>query len=1015
MFSELRKKERGKVIKMKMKERIARILTVSAVWMLLMVSGRITDNAYAETKESVSDNESKAELSYWSDDSKAYASITEYVEKAVDPDSDGFIPVEDRLAVFDLDGTIIGELYPSYFEYMMFIHRALYDENYEAAPEMKEFAKALEEGIKTGKMPKNNETLHAKYAGRAYAGMTIDEMKNYVKDFMESKADGFTGLTRGDAFYKPMVSLVEYLTANDFECYVVSGSDRTLVRALIKDKLPIPENRVIGMSYTMVATGQQGDDGLQYLYSNDDEVILGGDLIIKTIKMNKVSEIALEIGKVPVLAFGNSSGDLSMAQYTVNNDEYEGRAYLVLCDDLEREHGNLDKADSLAKTCEESGFETISMKDDFATIYGDDVEITDYTYDEASAMDDDNKEDEEDKAEDKEHSDKAASVKDKYDEDEYPVFKGELTDEKIKIRYYEDTPNVAYAGIREYYDCIAEESLDSGKETMTVKKEDDGTYSLKSAHGEAVADIEKDTLTSEDLSDFTNIMCLIQEGMGDGYCDGLPYVKVKEMKSEGGHSVTLDLGKYDINIYGDDEDVYFPVSTLSDIFSDLDYHFSVFNGETFYFNSESYDKDHISAIDPDYAEPFLDKLGDDLELPEDLAEFSFNELCFSIDNFYGLPGKSLINDEVAEKGLVKALEDYGEEGEKTLELIKSQDLAEHLCGLEKLNLFLYDGGHTYINVRDFGDADTGDLSDRMDEIKEELAPDFEELEEDTLGEHKKRREYDDAKRKLREEAYGDDNYIKDGDTAVFVLDSFMGFNTEEWKKYYEEDGELPKADKDDMVRLKESLEDAKKDSKIKNFVLDLTNNRGGSLDEVAILYGLVTGKRELSCSWENTLTGEKVTETYEMDNNFDRKFDEKDESDGPDLNIAVLTSSASFSCGNAFPSLMKDSGYMVLGEKSGGGACAVLVQTTGEGMSYGISAFKARFINSKGEIIDEGVPVDTELIPKRSNGDDKFVTVKDVKLSKSNEVKDVRCPDYSGFYDTKKLSEEVNEFYKKAS
>ena len=140
----MRKIERGKVKKMKMKERIARILTVSAVWMLLMISGGITDTAYGETKESVSDNESKAELSYWSDDSKAYASITEYVEKAVDPDSDGFIPVEDRLAVFDLDGTIIGELYPSYFEYMMFIHRALYDDSYDAAPEMKEFAKALE-------------------------------------------------------------------------------------------------------------------------------------------------------------------------------------------------------------------------------------------------------------------------------------------------------------------------------------------------------------------------------------------------------------------------------------------------------------------------------------------------------------------------------------------------------------------------------------------------------------------------------------------------------------------------------------------------------------------------------------------------------------------------------------------------------------------------------------------------------------------------------------------------------
>ena len=315
------------------------------------------------------------ELEYWSEDSKAAASIREYVEAVTDEDSDKFIPVEDRIVVFDLDGTLIGELYPSYFEYMMFIHRALYDENYEAPEDMKEFAKALEEGIKTKNMPKNNERLHAKYAGESYAGMTIDEFKDYIREFMKSEAEGFNNLTRGDAFYWPMVSLVKYLDANDFTCYIVSGSDRTICRTLIKDKLPIPENRVIGMSYTMVATGQGDADGLDYLYTEDDDVILGGDLIIKTIKMNKVSEIALEIGKQPILCFGNSSGDLSMAQYTVNNEQYEGRAYLVLCDDYDREYGNYEKWKSLADFCDEHGFETISMCNDFGTIYGDDVTL----------------------------------------------------------------------------------------------------------------------------------------------------------------------------------------------------------------------------------------------------------------------------------------------------------------------------------------------------------------------------------------------------------------------------------------------------------------------------------------------------------------------------------------------------------------------------------------------------------------------------------------------------------------
>ncbi|MBR5377069.1 MAG: haloacid dehalogenase-like hydrolase [Lachnospiraceae bacterium] len=322
------------------------------------------------------DEKEEASLEYWSEDSSAAASIKDYVERVTDEDSKSFIPEEDRIAVFDLDGTIVGELCPTYFETMMFIHRALYDDTFDAADDMKEYAKAYEKNIEAGKQSDDNDGRYAKYVGEAYAGMTPDELKAYTKEFMKSKAEGFNNLTRGDAFFKPMVSLVEYLDANGFQCYIVSGSDRTVCRALIEDRLPIPANRVIGKSYTMVATGQGDTDGIDYVYQPDDEVVLGSGLIIQTLKMNKVSEIALEIGKTPVLAFGNSSGDLSMCQYTVNNKDYESKAYLVLCDDTEREYGDPGKAASLAEFCEShEGMETISMAMDFATIYGDDVTL----------------------------------------------------------------------------------------------------------------------------------------------------------------------------------------------------------------------------------------------------------------------------------------------------------------------------------------------------------------------------------------------------------------------------------------------------------------------------------------------------------------------------------------------------------------------------------------------------------------------------------------------------------------
>nr|MCR5405620.1 hypothetical protein [Lachnospiraceae bacterium] len=137
----------------------------------------VDEKADASREETGAEEEKAgAELEYWTEGSAAAASITDYVKKVTDESSDDFIPVEDRIAVFDLDGTLMGELYPSYFEYMMFIHRALYDEDYEAPEDMMVFAQELNDAVhKQGAMPDNSERLHAEYAGKAYAGMTPDE------------------------------------------------------------------------------------------------------------------------------------------------------------------------------------------------------------------------------------------------------------------------------------------------------------------------------------------------------------------------------------------------------------------------------------------------------------------------------------------------------------------------------------------------------------------------------------------------------------------------------------------------------------------------------------------------------------------------------------------------------------------------------------------------------------------------------------------------------------------------
>ena len=98
-----------------------------------------------------------------------------------------------------------------------------------------------------------------------------------------------------------------------------------------------------------------------------------GNLVVKNQKANKVFAIVEEIGMPPVLVFGNSSGDLAMAEYCLQNG---GRAWMLLCDDVERDWGDPEAAAGFAEDCRARGIGTISMRDDFATIYGEDVGLS---------------------------------------------------------------------------------------------------------------------------------------------------------------------------------------------------------------------------------------------------------------------------------------------------------------------------------------------------------------------------------------------------------------------------------------------------------------------------------------------------------------------------------------------------------------------------------------------------------------------------------------------------------------
>ncbi len=157
---------------------------------------------------------------YWTKESAVAKDLREYVAKVTNPnDKENYIPEKDRIAVFDMDGTLICETYFTYYDTMMFIDYCLNTHKDQVSDELKQVA----EGIKPGYTA--DEALARNFA-KAYAGMTVEEFYDYAVEFGKKKTDSFENMRYIDNFYLPMVELVKYLYQNKFTIYVISGTER---------------------------------------------------------------------------------------------------------------------------------------------------------------------------------------------------------------------------------------------------------------------------------------------------------------------------------------------------------------------------------------------------------------------------------------------------------------------------------------------------------------------------------------------------------------------------------------------------------------------------------------------------------------------------------------------------------------------------------------------------------------------------------------------------------------------
>ena len=332
-------------------------------------------NAASRSEIAAINVQTAADFQFWNDDSPTKRIITEFVEDVTNPRSQNYIPPEDRIATFDMDGTFYCETAPIYFQEAMFLHRVLDDQNYTAPKKYLDLAKKIKPKVYAKqKLTPSESKNYFEGLTAVYSGMTDEEYRAYVRNFMQTDEDGFTNLKRGEAFYLPMVEIISYLTNNGFQVYLDTACGVSTTRELINGVIPIQFDRILGSDFNYTSTNMGKDNPHDHFFDRfKEKIVISGKPLMDNAKTIKIFSILNQIGKKPVLAFGNSSGDSGMLEYTLQNNKYRSEAFFVICDDTERERGNPTRAKNDTALALKRGWNPISMRDEFKTIYGDNV------------------------------------------------------------------------------------------------------------------------------------------------------------------------------------------------------------------------------------------------------------------------------------------------------------------------------------------------------------------------------------------------------------------------------------------------------------------------------------------------------------------------------------------------------------------------------------------------------------------------------------------------------------------
>ena len=294
-------------------------------------------------------------------DSAARKAVVAFVERVATAGSPDFVPVPERIATFDNDGTLWAEQ-PMYFQLAFALDRvkALAPQHPEWAAK-EPFASLLKGDLKAALAGGEHAMLEIVMA--THAGLTTEEFEAVVKAWIATARHPVTKRPYTEMVYQPMLELLAYLRANGFKTFIVSGGGIEFMRPWTEKVYGIPPEQVVGSSIKTKLEVREGKPVLVRL----PEVDFIDD------KAGKPVGIHQHVGRRPIAAFGNSDGDLEMLQWTAAGGGPRFCLY-VHHDDAEREWaydrqshvGRLDKGldEAAAK-----GWTIVSMKADWSAIY----------------------------------------------------------------------------------------------------------------------------------------------------------------------------------------------------------------------------------------------------------------------------------------------------------------------------------------------------------------------------------------------------------------------------------------------------------------------------------------------------------------------------------------------------------------------------------------------------------------------------------------------------------------------